>query len=123
VGSEYLDEALVLGPVLLEPLELVAAGTECAARRVTERRDRLAAFLARIDEVLGQCPDDAVATRVNLADVLAMLAGGLDDAAGAGIDHGADAARLCVKGVSRHFGLPSASAGKNSAGADTPSCV
>ncbi len=46
VRLEYFDEALVLGAVLLEALELVARGAESARRRVPEPLDGGAGFLA-----------------------------------------------------------------------------
>src|SRR5690606_32758951 len=103
---EHLDEALVLGAVLVQPLQLVAGGPERAARRVAEARDRLRALGARVDQVLGQRADDAVAPGVDLADLVAVLARGLDHAARACVDHGRDAAGLRIEGVSLHSGSP-----------------
>ena len=62
VRLEDLDQPLVLGAVLVEALELVARGAERAARRVAQRRDGLRAISARrVDHVLGQRAEDAVA--------------------------------------------------------------
>ena len=63
VRLEDLDEALVLGAILLEALELVARGAEGAGRRVPESLDGGARFLADVDEVFGERADDAVAAR------------------------------------------------------------
>src|SRR5690606_7984230 len=96
------DQALVLGAVLVEPFELVAGGAERAARRVAQRRDRLRALGARVDQVLGQRADDAVSPGIDFADLVAVLARGLDHAARARVDHGRDAAGLRIERVPLH---------------------
>ena len=96
---KHFDQALVLGPVLLDALELVTCRTECAARRVSQRRDRAGAFTIRVDHVLGQRADDAVATRIDVRDLVAMFACRLDNTAGGGIDYGSNAAGLSVESV------------------------
>jgi hypothetical protein len=57
------------------------------------------ALAAHIDEILGERADDAVAPGVDLADVLRVPQGGLDDAAGGGVDDGRYAARLGIEGI------------------------
>ncbi len=78
VGLEDLDQALVLALVLLQALELVAAGAEGAGRRVAQRGDGGGGFLAGVDQVFGQRADDAVAAGVDLADLVRVLARGFD---------------------------------------------
>ena len=51
------------------------------------------------DHVFGQRTDDAVATGIDLADPGFVLAGGLDHAAGGGIDDGGHAAGLGIERV------------------------
>ena len=98
VRLEYFDEALVLGAILLEALELVARGPECARRRVSQSFDSGAGFLAAVDEVFGERADDAVAARIYLVDEL-RLHRGFDDARGGGVDDRRYAARLSIKRV------------------------
>ena len=104
VRLEHLDQALVLVAALLDALELVAAGAEGAARRVHERADVRGRLAAGVDEVLGERADDAVAARVDLADLRLVLPRRLDDARGARVDHRGDAAGLRVEGVAGHGG-------------------
>ncbi len=107
VGFEDLDQAFVFGAVFVDTLELVARGAESAARRVHQGRNGRCAFLAGVDHVFGQCTDDAVASGVDVGDLLRMFARGLDDAAGGGIDDGGNTARLGIKSVHcRHVGFP-----------------
>src|SRR6185437_9858948 len=102
VRFEDLDQALVLVAALLDTLELVAGAAERAAGSPGKGMDRRRRLLARVDEVLVERAEDAVAARVDLADVLAMLARGLDHARGARVDDGGHAARLCIEGVPGH---------------------
>ena len=99
VGAEYLDQPLVLGAVLVDSGELVARRAESAARRVAQGADRRGGLLAGVDHVLGERADDAVPSRIELADLAAVLAGGLDDPAGGCIDDGGNSAGLGVEGV------------------------
>ena len=99
MGAEDLNQAFVLGAVFFQPLELVAAGTEGPGGRVAQGGDGRVAVLARIDEVLREGADDAVTPGVDLAYAAAVLARGLYDAAGAGVDDGGDAPGLGVEYV------------------------
>src|SRR5690606_24938571 len=103
VRPEDLDEALVLGAILLEALQLVPGGAESAAGRMPQPRDRPRALGARVDHVLGQRPDDPVAAGVHLADPVAVPAGRRQHAACAGVAAGRAAAGLCIKRVLFHF--------------------
>src|SRR5207253_6617371 len=87
---------------LLDALQLVARAAEGAARRVAKRTDRSGALLAGVDELLGEGAEDAVAPRVDLADLLAVLARRFDHAGRAGVDHRRDAPRLRIKRISCH---------------------
>src|SRR5690606_4850793 len=71
VRPEDLQQALVLRAVLIQPLQLVAAGPEGTGGRVPQRRDRLVALQAGVDQLLAQRPDDAVAAGVDLAELAA----------------------------------------------------
>ncbi len=103
VRLEHLDQALVLGAAFLQTLQLEAAGTERARRRVAQGRDRVRRFLAGVDQVFRQRADDAVPAGVDLADLVLVPARRFDDAAGGRVDDGSDAAGLGVKGISlRH---------------------
>jgi hypothetical protein len=99
VGLEDLDQAFVFALVGFQRLQLETTGAEGAGRRRTQRGDGRVRFLAGIDQLLGQRADDAIAAGVDLADDIGMLARGLDDAAGGGVDDGGDAAGLSVKGI------------------------
>ncbi len=111
VGLEDLDQALVLALVVLQALELVAAGAEAAGRRVAQGGDVLRGLLVGVDQVLGQRADDAVAAGIDIADLVRVLARGLDDAAGGGVDDGGDTAGLGVKGVLCGHNFPSSGPG------------
>src|SRR5205085_11543912 len=97
-----LDQPLVFAAALLHALQLVAGAAEGAARRVAQLADRGGGLLAGVDEVFVQRAEDAIPARVDLADLLAVPARGLDHARGAGVDDGRDAARLCIERVSCH---------------------
>ena len=56
-------------------------------------------FLGRVDQILGQRADDAVPARVHLADLVLVLAAGLDDPAGGGIDDSGNATGLGIERV------------------------
>ena len=99
VRAKHRDQALVLGAVLVDPRQLVARGSEGASRRMAQRPDRRRTLLAGIDHVLGERADDAVPSRINLADPVAVLAGRFDQSAGGCVDDGGDPAGLGIKGV------------------------
>ena len=99
VRLEHLDQPLVLRRVVLELLQLVARRAERARRRMAQGADRRRGFLAGVDQVFGQGADDAVPACIHLGDTVLVLAAGLDDAAGGGVDDGGDAAGLGVEGV------------------------
>jgi hypothetical protein len=77
VGLEDFDQALVFALVGFQALQLEAAGTEGARGGGAQGGDGGVAFLAGVDQVFGQGADDAIATGVDLADDVGMLAGGL----------------------------------------------
>jgi hypothetical protein len=99
MGLEDLDETLVLGAILLQPLELVTAGPESTGGRMPQGSDRRIGFLAGIYQILGQGADDAVTAGIDSADAIPVLSGGFNQSAGAGIDHRGDAAGLGIKGI------------------------
>jgi hypothetical protein len=104
VRAENVDQPLVLRAAFGQSLELVAARSERAGRRVLERGDRARRLATRVDQILGQRADDAVASGIDLADPRLVLARGLDDAGGACVDDGGDAARLGVERVALGHG-------------------
>ncbi len=106
VGLEDLDQALVLTLVGLQALELIAAGTQAAGGRVAEGRDIGGGLFVGVDQVFGEGADDAVASGIDVGDLVRILAGGFDHPAGGGVDHGGDSAGLSVKGVFRGHGSP-----------------
>src|SRR6185369_4731732 len=57
------------------------------------------ALAAGVDQVLGQGAEDAVAARVHLADLLLVLARGLDHAGRARVDDGGYPAGLRIESV------------------------
>ena len=101
VRLEDLDQALVLGGVVLVLLQLVARRAERARRRVAQGADVGGAFEAGVDQVLGERAEDAVPAGVHLADAALVLAGRLDHSAGRGVDDGGDPAGLGVESVAR----------------------
>jgi hypothetical protein len=98
VRAKDLDQTLVFGAVLVEALELVATGAERPGRRMAQGRDRLIGLLRRIDQVLVQRAQDAVAPGEHRGE-FAAAPGGLDDPARGRIDHGSHPAGLGVKDV------------------------
>ena len=52
-----------------------------------------------IDQLFGECSDDAVATGVDLTDLILVLARGFDNTASTCIDDGRDPAGLCIKRI------------------------
>ena len=69
MGAEHLDQAFILRPVLVDALELVAAGAESTARRVAKAGNIGIGFLAGVDQVLGQGTENAVAAGEELTDL------------------------------------------------------
>jgi hypothetical protein len=68
VRFEYRDQPLVLGAVLIDALELEPCRAEGPPGGVLERADGRTALAADIDQVFGECAENAVASRVDLAD-------------------------------------------------------
>ena len=99
VGAEHFQQALIFGAVLVQPLEFVTTRTKRAGRRVAQGRDIGVGLLRCVDEVFSQRANDAVASGIDRADAIAVLARGLDDATGRSVDHGGHAARLRVERV------------------------
>src|SRR6185312_11122744 len=99
VGAEHLDQPLVFRAVLLDALQLEARRAKGPGRRVLEAADHGGSLAADVDQILRQCPHDAVAPGVYLADVSRLPHGSLDDATGRGIDDGGDTAGLSVERV------------------------
>ncbi len=93
------DQTLILGAVLFQALELVAAGAEGTGGRVLEGGNGLGAFFTGVDQFFAQGTDDAVVASVDLANVFLVLASGFDHTAGAGINNSGDTARLSVESV------------------------
>ena len=102
MGAEDVEQAVVLAGVVFVARELVAAGTERAAGRGTQRSDVGVALLAGVDQLLAQGTEDAVLPREDVANAFAMRASGLNDAAGAGVDDRGDATGLRIEGVAGH---------------------
>src|SRR5690606_39991940 len=66
VRLEYLDQALVLGTVGFQALELVAAGTEGAGGRVAQGGNVLRRFQAGVDQIRSEEHTTALQSRENL---------------------------------------------------------
>src|SRR5690606_39689576 len=62
-SSDLLDQPLVFGAVLLQPLELEARRAEGAGRCVAQSPEHRGGLFGDIDEVLGESADDPVAAR------------------------------------------------------------
>ncbi len=99
VGLEYLDQPLVLGAVGFNALQFVTAGAEGAGGSVAQGGDVFRRLQAGIDQIFGQRTNDAVAARVDLADLVRMLASSLDNPGGGGVDHCGNPAGLGVEGI------------------------
>src|SRR5262249_34495813 len=93
------DQAFVLRPVLVHRPELVPTRPERRTGGVFECGDRRFRLDTGIDQIFGQSADDAVAAGVDLTDLVRMLASSLQHATRRGVDHRADAARLCVERI------------------------
>ena len=100
VRPEDLDKALILGPVFLDAPELVTCRPESTTGRMPQRCNRARALLVGIDHVLGQRADDAVATGIDVGDLVPVFPRGFDHPAGGGVDDGGYASRLRVERVS-----------------------
>ncbi len=94
VRLEDLQQALVLGAVGFDRLELVAARTERAAGRMRQGANGGGGFLGGVHQFLAQGTEDAVAGRQHLDLAGAGLA---DDAGRGGVDDGGDTAGLGVQ--------------------------
>src|SRR6185437_5885775 len=99
VGAENLDQPLVFRAVLLEALQLEPCRAEGPGWRMPEPADDRGILTADIDQILCQRADDAIASRVDFADVSRLPHCRLDDAAGRGIDDGRHSAGLGVERV------------------------
>ena len=107
VRAEDFDQPLVLGAILVEARELIAAGTERACGRLPESSDRPGRLLARVDQVFGQRADDAVSPGIQAPDPRGVLTGGFDDGAGGRVEDRGHAAGLRIEGVAfGHCGIP-----------------
>jgi hypothetical protein len=85
--------------VLVDPLELEAGRAERAGGRVAQAADGLAALARDVDQVFLERPDDAVATRIDLADVPTVALGRLDHPGGRRVDDGRDTTGLGIERV------------------------
>ena len=94
VGLEHFQQAVVLGFVHFQRLQLVAARAERATRSVRQGADGRGRLLGGVDEILAQCTQDAVARSQHLD-----LAGSClrNDCGGGRVDDGGDAAGLRIK--------------------------
>ena len=101
MGLEDIDQALVLGAILIYGLELVAARTEGPTRSVAKGSDRGFRFLRGVDQLFTKCTEDAIAAGVDLADAIGMGARSFDHSAGRCVDDGGNAPGLSVEGVAR----------------------
>ena len=106
MGPEDFDQSLVFTGVLGNILEFVTAGPESTARGVDQCFNGLVRFQAGVDQFFFQRTDDAITAGIHLADLVRILAGGLDNATGTGVNNGGNPARLGVKCVfDSHLGL------------------
>ncbi len=100
---EHLDQAFVLGAVRIETLQLVACRSESATGRVSQRGDCRGGFGRRVQHVLVQCAENAIAPGVDLTDAFPGLAGRFDHPAGGGIDDSGHPTRLGVECILWHM--------------------
>src|SRR4030067_654473 len=90
---------VIFARVAPQALAFVGHGADRAARGMAQGGDRPDGILAGVDQVFGERTDDAVAAGVYRADFFLVLACGLDNAGGRGIDDGGHAAGLGVEGI------------------------
>ena len=88
---EDFNQALVLGAVIFQAFQFVAAGAEGATRRRAQAGDILVGFEAGINQVFSQCANDAIAASKYFPDSIGMPACFLNQAARRGIDDGSNA--------------------------------
>ena len=88
---KYFNQAFVLSAMVFQTFEFVAAGPESATRRTAQASYILVGFEAGIDQIFGQCADDAVATGKNFPYFLGMAACFLNQAARRTVDDGGNA--------------------------------
>ena len=108
VRAEHLDQAFKLHTIFIKALELVAAGSKGAARRVLERGNGRGGLPGGVDQVFGEHAQNAVAAGKYLAyRGLATLPGfckaarGFNHAGGRRVNDRCHPARLGVKAVTR----------------------
>ena len=59
--TKHLNQAFVLGAMLVEAFQLVATRSESATRRMAQPGDVLGGFQTGVNQVFGQCAENAVA--------------------------------------------------------------
>ena len=99
MSAENGNQSFVLCTAFLKTLEFVATRAKSARRRCFQCSNRAFAFTAGVDKVFGQGANNAVTAGVHLADTVAVLPGGFDYPAGAGINDRGYPAGLGIEGV------------------------
>jgi len=73
---------------------------------MAQGRNGFIRFPAGVNHVLPQGTDNAIMTRVDLADFITVSASGFNDTAGAGINDRCNSAGLCIEGIFFRHGFP-----------------
>lgn len=72
MGLEYFDQTLVFAPVVFQAFQFVATGAKSTGGRMAQCPDCFSGFCTGIDQIFGQCSDDAVTPGVNFPDFVGM---------------------------------------------------
>ena len=99
MGAKHSHQSLIFLLIFLKGLQFVTTTAERPRRRRTQRGNAGRAFFAGVDQVFIQGTDNAVQSRIHFAYLTSMLARGLDDPAGTGINDRSDTTGLRIKQV------------------------
>src|SRR5262249_17448888 len=87
VRLEDLQQSVIRRAVVLKAWQLVARGAKGPPRGVRKPCESGSRLLARVDQIFGQCTNDAMAARIDRTDLARMLACRLNHPSRARIDH------------------------------------
>ena len=99
VCLEHFHESLIFLTVVVQALELVAAGAKGAGWCMFQCCDLFCCFLAGINQFFTKRTDDAVHASIDFADLIFVLAGSLDDSACTGVNDGGDPTGLSIEKI------------------------
>ena len=99
MGAKHGHQSLIFLLILLEGLQLVTTTAERPCRCRSQSGNAGRAFFAGVDQVFIQGTDNAIQPRVHFTYLASVLARGLDDPAGTGINDRCDTTGLRIEQV------------------------